>query len=354
MVGIELAERGWLPEVAVRLGIRRVIEGRLRQESARFRDREGALRGWIEELRQSEVAPVPARANDQHYEVPVRFFEAALGPNLKYSAALWAPGTTELAEAEAAMLRLTCERADLQDGQRILELGCGWGSLTLWMAAHFPHARVTAVSNARSQREFILARARDRGLTNVEVVTADMNAFRPVGIFDRVVSVEMFEHMRNWPELVARIHGWLAPFGALFVHVFAHRSFAYPFVDASGDDWMARHFFTGGMMPSDDLLPRVRGPFRLEGHWVVPGSHYARTAEAWHARLRANRAAAQAALEAALSPAEAARQVRRWRIFFLSCAELFGFASGAEWFVSHYRLRAGGDRASRARAAATP
>jgi cyclopropane-fatty-acyl-phospholipid synthase len=335
-MGIELAERGLIPEPVIRLGIRSLLRRRVAEEGRRHADREAALARFIREMSGSEVAPLPAFANRQHYQVPAAFFREVLGRNMKYSCALWPEGTATLDAAEEAMLALTCERAQLGNGQRILELGCGWGSLTMHAATRWPGSRVVAVSNSASQRAFIEVEAARRGLANVEVVTADMNLFSPEGRFDRVISVEMFEHMRNWPELLSRISGWLAPRGKLFVHVFAHRRFAYPFESTGDDDWMGRHFFTGGFMPSDDLLPRVRGALALESHWIVPGTHYARTAEAWYRNLLARSRAAAEALR--LSPAEARLQIRRWRIFFLACAELFGFSGGREWFVSHYRL----------------
>jgi cyclopropane-fatty-acyl-phospholipid synthase len=341
-VAIDLAEKGLVPEPVIRLGIRRLLRSRIREESLRHSDREAALMRFIRDMGGSEVAPVPALANRQHYEVPAAFFEQVLGARMKYSGGWWPEGVDTLDASEEAMLRLTADRAGLADGQQVLELGCGWGSFTLWAAEHFPASRITGVSNSASQRAFILERARRRGLRNVEVVTADMNAFEAPGRFDRVVSVEMFEHMRNWPELVRRIHGWLAPGGMLFVHVFAHARFAYLFETQADDDWMGRHFFTGGMMPSEDLLPRVRGPLELERRWTVPGTHYARTAEAWHERLLERSEAAAAALTGPLSPEEARIQVRRWRMFFLACAELFGFDEGRQWLVAHYLLSSPG------------
>jgi len=338
MLGIAMAERGLLPDPLVRVGIRRLLRDRLATESARFADPDAALDRFVREMARSEVAPVPHLANRQHYEVPADFFEIVLGGHMKYSSALWAPGTASLDEAEAAMLALTCERAGLENGQRILDLGCGWGSLSLFAAERHPGARITAVSNSASQGAFVRARAAARGLRNVEVVTADVNRFAPSDRFDRVVSVEMFEHMRNWPELLRRVRGWLEPAGRLFVHVFAHRRFAYPFAVDGDGDWMARHFFTGGMMPSHDLLGRAGGPFEVEARWLVPGTHYRRTAEAWLERLDAGWPRAVAALARILPRGEAERQARRWRIFFLACAELFGFAGGEEWVVSHHRL----------------
>jgi cyclopropane-fatty-acyl-phospholipid synthase len=344
-LGIELAERGLVPSPVVRLGIRRLLRDRLRDQGERHADREAALARFIEAMAGADVAPVPALPNLQHYEVPAAFYRTVLGSRMKYSSGYWPEGVSTLDQAEEAMLRLTALRAGIADGQRILELGCGWGSFSLWAAEHFPGARVVGVSNSASQRDFILAEALRRGLDNVEIVTCDMNRFETPGRFDRVVSVEMFEHMRNWPELLRRIEGWLAPGGELFVHVFASARFAYLFETDGDDDWMGRHFFTGGMMPSHDLLPRVAAPLSVEDHWVVPGTHYARTAEAWHRNLLDHAATARAALTGPLSPREARLQVRRWQLFFLACAELFAFDAGREWHVSHYRLaRPGGSR----------
>jgi cyclopropane-fatty-acyl-phospholipid synthase len=285
-------------------------------------------------LRDGPVAPVPEKANEQHYEVPAEFFLGALGRHLKYSSAYWPVGVESLDEAEATMLALTCERADLQDGQEILELGCGWGSLTLWMAEHYPNARITAVSNSASQREFILGRAPG----NVEVITADMNEFDVDRKFDRVVSVEMFEHMRNYDELFRRVARWLKEDGKLFVHVFCHKEHAYPFETEGDDNWMGRYFFTGGQMPSFDLFRSVQDSLALEEAWEVNGTHYGKTSEAWLENLDARRDAVLPVLERTYGRKEAARWFHRWRLFFLACAELFAFRSGKEWVVSHARL----------------
>jgi cyclopropane-fatty-acyl-phospholipid synthase len=336
-----LLERQALPDPIVRAGIRSLLRSRLREE--RSLDRKAA---FIEQLRHSPIALHTAAANAQHYEVPAAFFELVLGPHLKYSAGLWESPGADLADAERAMLRLTLERALVEDGQRILELGCGWGSLTLHLAQQCPSSEIVAVSNSRSQRSFIEARAAERGLRNVTVVTADMNTFEPPPgrPFDRVVSVEMFEHMRNYGRLMQRIAGWLAPDGRLFVHIFAHRVFAYPFEARDSSDWMAEHFFTGGTMPSDDLLLHFQDDLELESRWQVNGEHYARTCDAWLARMDAARPAIDAVLAHtySTSPASASRDVRRWRarwrIFFMACAELFRYDHGREWFVSHYRF----------------
>jgi len=337
---IDWSERGWLPDAVIRAGIRSLCAKRLRDEGAG----DAALadqryRTLLDALRHSPVAIETAAANAQHYEVPTRLFELCLGRRLKYSSCFYASGTESLDEAEEAMLALTCERAGLADGQRILELGCGWGSLTLWMAEHYPAARITAVSNSATQRAHIEAACAMRGWTHVRVLTRDANTLElEAGAFDRCVSVEMFEHMRNYDTLLARIAGWLAPGGKLFVHVFCHRYLMYPFETAGEDDWMGRHFFTGGLMPAADTLLHFQQAVVLEERWLVPGTHYARTAEHWLANQDAHSGEVARVLAEAYGPEEGRLWAQRWRMFWMACAELFAYADGNEWLVAHYRF----------------
>ena len=332
-VGIELMERGWLPDTLVRFGIRRLLAKRI--DEINGKDSSEAESEFVQSLREGPVAQHTGKANEQHYEVPSDFFLRVLGPRLKYSSCIWPVGTRTLGEAEEHMLRLTCERAELSDGMDILELGCGWGSLTLWMAEQYPNARITAVSNSHSQREFIEKRAADRNLINVRVITADMNDFAIHESFDRVVSVEMFEHMRNYHVLLERIAGWLKLDGKLFIHIFCHREHTYPFETDGDDDWMGRYFFTGGLMPAEHLLNTFDDHLKVESQWRVNGIEYAKTLRAWLDISDQERPDLIRLLKSVYGETEGARWLQRWRVFFMACEELFAYRKGSEWFVTH-------------------
>lgn len=336
-----LAERGLLPDALLRQGIRWMCRQRLREERregcAHRAERYAAL---IAALRRSPVAIHVDAANAQHYELPAEFFAACLGRQLKYSSAYYPRGDETLDQAEEAMLRLYGERAELADGQRILELGCGWGSLTLWMAERYPKAQILAVSNSSRQRAHIQQRCRQRGLGNVQVLTQDANCLQlPGGSFDRCISIEMFEHMRNYAVLLERIRGWLRPGGKLFVHIFAHRELLYAFDTNGPGNWLGRHFFTGGLMPAADTLLWFQRALSVEQRWLLDGTHYQRTANHWLENQDAHRPAVMLALRDAYGAA-APLWYQRWRMFWMACAELFGYANGQEWLVAHYRFSA--------------
>jgi len=314
-----LIASGRLPDPLLRAGVHAACATRLRRERRRGPE---AKEAFVELLRSSPIAEQVEKANEQHYEVQAEFFRLVLGPRLKYSSCLWPDGVATLAGAEEAMLALTCERARVEDGMTLLDLGCGWGSLTGWLSERYPTSRIVAVSNSRTQRDWI----ESLRLPNVSALTADVNRLELDERFDRILSVEMLEHMRNYEALLARIASWLEPEGRFFCHVFSHDRFAY----AYDDGWMTRHFFTAGTMPSDDLLPRFDRDLALERHWRLSGLHYTKTAEAWLKRLDANRAEVE--------PIVGRREAARWRVFFLACAGLWGYRGGSEWLVSHYRF----------------
>jgi cyclopropane-fatty-acyl-phospholipid synthase len=336
---IELAERRIVPDAVVRAGMRRVIAGRIRDPEARRPElARDAVHAFVGAMRGAPIAIATGSANEQHYELPAEFFEAVLGPYLKYSSCLWPEGVRDLAEAEERMLELTCERAGIRDGMEVLDLGCGWGSLSRFIAHRYPGCRVLAVSNSRPQAAFIRERCAADGIDRVEVVTADMNHFATERRFDRVVSVEMFEHMRNWGALFERVAGWMRPDGRFLLHVFCHRLLAYPYEDRGAGDWMARTFFTGGIMPSLDLPRLWNDHLEVDDQWQVDGRHYSRTLEAWLGRMDARRDDLMPVFSRSYGAA-AERWFARWRMFFMACSELFRYRSGSEWFVSHTLLR---------------
>jgi cyclopropane-fatty-acyl-phospholipid synthase len=344
MNAIDLAERRWLPDSWVRAGMRRLIAKRLKSET-RGDETERAARfeQFVRELDASPIAIETQSANRQHYEMPARFFRLHLGPRMKYSCCLYATGRETVAGAEEAMLATYAERCDMIDGQRILDLGCGWGSFALWAAARFPRSTVVALSNSRGQREYIEAAAAERGLHNLTVRTGDIVDFEfdagdLGGGFDRIVSIEMFEHMKNYRMLFAKLARWLADEGRVFVHVFANRRVAYPFEDEEDDDWMSRYFFTGGTMPSFDLFKRFDDDLEIEQRWWVSGRHYERTANDWLRHMDAAESAIMDIFRATYGEADARIWFARWRMFYMAVAELFGFDEGKQWGVAHYRF----------------
>ena len=336
---IEWTESGLIPDAVIRRGIRRMLQKRL--EAIQAEDIEHASlaeRTFVEHMDQAPIALVPELANEQHYEVPAEFFSLVLGEHRKYSCCYWDDGVQNLDAAERAGLELTCERAEIEDGLRVLDLGCGWGSLSLYIAENYPNCRVSAVSNSQSQHDYITRVAEQRGLSNIDVTVADMNDFAPAGTFDRVVSVEMFEHMRNYRALFRRISRWLEPDGRFFMHIFVHRSTPYEFVDQGSADWMSRHFFSGGIMPSDALPLHFQDDLAIAGHWRWNGAHYGKTANAWLANMDARRADVVPVLAATYGD-DSAKWWMRWRMFFMACAELFDYKDGTEWYVGHYLFR---------------
>ncbi len=335
---IELAERAIVPDAALRAGIRRLLRARLRELESAGRSPEEDASAFSEQFATGPIALETDKANEQHYEAPTDLFVAMLGTRLKYSCCVWPEGTDTLDAAEEAMLRLTCQRAGIADGQRVLDLGCGWGSLCLWIAEQFPGCEVTAVSNSRTQKAFIDGRAAERGLGNLTVQTANAAELKLSGPFDRVCSVEMFEHMKNWSALLANVAGWIEPDGRFFAHVFCHARHFYPFQARGKADWMARHFFTGGVMPPADVFDRLEGTLQPIQQWEVCGTQYARTCRAWLDKLDGLRDEALAALREAPNPRVA---LQRWRMFLMACEELFAYGGGGEWFVRHALLGRG-------------
>ncbi len=331
-----LVERDLVPDWILRAGIRRLVAQRLRDEDKGDPEKQQAhFMSYVGQLKASPIAVHTSAANQQHYELPNEFFASVLGSHRKYSCCYWQPGDS-LDAAERRMLDLTAERVGIEDGHSILDLGCGWGAFSLYAAARFPNSSVVGLSNSHSQRRYIEKQALERGFNNLRIVTADINDFEAGQRFDRIVSVEMLEHVRNYEHLLHRVASWINPDGLLFIHIFTHHRFAYPFEVRDSSDWMAQHFFTGGQMPSDDLLLYFQNNVKIRNHWVVNGQHYQRTAEAWLVNMDQRRDKLLELLSVAYGKNEALKWFVRWRIFFMACAELWGYHGGGEWVVSHY------------------
>ena len=336
-LAIKLAESGSLPDSIVRQGIRQLVKQRLEEISANNCEIGIAqMTQFITAMNSAAIAPLPELANAQHYEVPAAFFHYCLGVNRKYSSCFWMPDTQTLDEAEVLALTQTCNHADVQDGQAILELGCGWGSLSLWMAEKYPKSTITGVSNSNSQREYIMHTAKSRGITNLNIITADMNTFEAPATYDRVVSVEMFEHMRNYQVLYSKVASWLNTDGKFFKHIFVHRNTPYAFEVQNEGDWMSQFFFSGGIMPSDDLPLHFQDDLKLIQRWRWDGTHYEKTANAWLENMDTNAKAITPILAATYGNNNVEMWRNRWRMFYMACAELFGYSNGQEWWVTHY------------------
>lgn len=333
----QLLENDKLPDSLLRAGIRKLLRQRLKDETLGNEElQQRKLMALIADLKSSPIAINTADANQQHYELPTQFFKYCLGKNLKYSSGYWNPGVRDIDTSENDMLALTCERAQLQNGQNVLELGCGWGSLSLYMAAKFPESKFTVVSNSATQKAFIDDEANKRCIANLTVLTADMNTFAIADSFDRVVSVEMFEHMRNYQLLLAKVASFLKPDGKLFVHIFTHRTLAYKYEVVDETDWMSKYFFTGGIMPSNHLLFYFNDHLQVSEHWVVNGTHYGRTSEAWLANMDRHKKEIMPILQETYGPKNAVKWWVYWRLFYMACAELFNYNQGNEWMVCHY------------------
>lgn len=332
-----LLEKNKIPDPLIRMGIRKLLKQRLQQEKKENAElQQEHLMKLIEELKSSLIAINTAEANEQHYEVPTKFYQYCLGKNLKYSSGYWKKGVTDIDTSEDDMLEITCNRAELKNGQDILELGCGWGSLSLYMAKKYPDSKITVVSNSRTQKSHIDEQAKQRGIGNLTVITVNINDFSINETFDRVVSVEMFEHMRNYQMLMKKVADCLKPDGKLFVHIFAHKDLAYKFEVIDETDWMSKYFFTGGIMPSDDLLLYFNEDLSIQHHWQLSGMHYSKTSEAWLQNMDMHKTEIIPLFEERYGKDQAVKWWVYWRIFYMACAELWGFNKGDEWIVSHY------------------
>ena len=337
---LSLLEKNLLPDFLLRQGIRNLLAQRLKdQNKGSVEANQQHLNDLIKELKNSPIAVETKAANEQHYEVPTKFYQLVLGKHLKYSSGYWKDGVTDFNRSESDMLELTCSRAELKDSIDILELGCGWGSLSLFMAQKFPNSTITGVSNSRTQKEFIDSEAVKRGIKNLTIITTDINVFSIDKKFDRVVSVEMFEHMRNYQKLLAKVAGNMKDDAKLFVHIFTHKEYAYKFEVIDESDWMSKYFFTGGIMPSDDLLFYFNDDVKVEKHWHVSGMHYSKTSEEWLKNMDKNKAAIMPLFEETYGKQNATKWWVYWRIFFMACAELWAYNKGDEWLVSHYLLK---------------
>ena len=335
-LGIKLIELGVIPESILRVAIKKLIQKRLLEIPVNSEVRKSQKANFIEELQSSPIALSTKIANEQHYEVPPAFFQEIMGAHLKYSCGLFDKNTISLDEAEENMLQLYIERLDIKNNQKILDLGCGWGSFSLYAAAKFPNSTFVAVSNSNDQIEFINNTAAARSLENIKAIKQDMNNLSLDESFDRIISIEMFEHMRNYGALLKKLRNHLHNDGKMFVHIFTHRDHPYPYEVRGPSDWMSKYFFTSGLMPSHDIFSYFEEDLVVEQSWKINGSHYARTCNLWLENHYKNK---KTILDIFTGHYPNPRQwFVRWQLFFLACEKLFAYNEGKEWFVSHYLL----------------
>ncbi|KAJ3691988.1 hypothetical protein LUZ60_012338 [Juncus effusus] len=338
--GLAALERNLLPDAVVRRLTRLLLAARLREgylPSAHLQLE--SLLHFIRSLKEMPIAVETDTAKTQHYELPTSFFELVLGKNLKYSCCYFKEKSSDLEESEIEMLDLYCERCQIKDGNRVLDLGCGWGSLSLYVAKKYKNCNVTGICNSVTQKTHIDQQCRQNNLTNVEIIVADISKFQMERTFDRILSIEMFEHMKNYKELMKKISGWMEPDGLLFIHHFCHKTFAYHFEDKNEDDWITRYFFTGGTMPSSNLLLYFQEDVSVVNHWLVNGTHYSKTSEEWLKRMDKNISKIKPIFETTYGKDSAIKWIAYWRTFFISVAELFGYNNGDEWMVALYLFK---------------
>ena len=335
-----LLARGLIPDWILRRGVR--SQGKERLNMMNKVDSTKEYSKFINEASTGNIAVNTDDANNQHYEVDSEFFKYCLGKNLKYSCCFWDENTLDLDAAEDNMLEIYSQRAQITDGMSILDIGCGWGSLSLFLAQKYPKSEITGVSNSSSQKIFIDSVASERNISNLNIITRDINDFRAEEKYDRILSIEMFEHTKNTKKLMNLINDWLNPNGLFFMHVFAHKENPYYFDRDQKNAWMAKYFFTGGMMPNHNLFKDLKSNLEYQKSWILSGEHYERTSNAWLDKMDQNKSKILSLFERSNGSSVAKRKFHFWRLFYIACAEIFGYDNGNEWVVSHHLFKKSG------------